>query len=141
MYTMDFVYTNYFGETVKETCRFQLTRPEVMEIATGVKGGFETAAQRMVESHDEAALFNNFQNIIAKAYGEVSPDGRRFIKSPELSKAFLETPMYEQLFDKLISDAEFQREFIVGLVPKDSQENVGKALADYIAEREALEKE
>ena len=93
MYTKEFVYTNYFGETVKETCRFQLTRPEVMEIATGVKGGFEAAAQRMVESHDEAAMFANFQNIIAKSYGEVSPDGRRFIKSPELSKAFLETPM------------------------------------------------
>ena len=135
MYTMDFVYTNYFGETVKETCRFQLTRPEVMEIATGVKGGFEAAAQRMVETHDEAALFNNFQNIIAKSYGEVSPDGRRFIKSSELSKAFLETPMYEQLFDKLISDPEFQREFITGLVPKDSQADVGKALADFMADR------
>lgn len=141
MYTKEFVYTNYFGETVKETCRFQLTRPEVMEIATGVKGGFEAAAQRMVESHDEAAMFANFQNIIAKSYGEVSPDGRRFMKSPELSKAFLETPMYEQLFDELISNPEFQREFIIGLVPKDSQGDVGKALADYIAEREALEKE
>ena len=47
MYTKEFVYTNYFGETVKETCRFQLTRPEVTEIATGVKGGFEAAAQRV----------------------------------------------------------------------------------------------
>lgn len=141
MYTKEFVYTNYFGETVKETCRFQLTRPEVMEIATGVKGGFEAAAQRMVESHDEAAMFANFQNIIAKSYGEVSPDGRRFMKSPELSKAFLETPMYEQLFDELISNPEFQREFIIGLVPKDSQADVGAALANYLTEREALEKE
>lgn len=135
MYTMDFVYENYFGETVKETCRFQLTRPEVMEIATSVKGGFEAAAQKMVESHDEAAMFNNFQTIIAKSYGEISPDGRRFVKSPELSQGFLQTPMYEQLFDKLISDPAFQREFITGLVPKDSQVEVGKALADFMADK------
>lgn len=135
MYTMDFVYENYFGETVKETCRFQLTRPEVMEITTSVKGGFEAAAQKMVESHDEAAMFNNFQTIIAKSYGEISPDGRRFVKSPELSQGFLQTPMYEQLFDKLISDPVFQCEFITGLVPKDSQAEVGKALADFMADK------
>lgn len=141
MYTKEFTYTNYFGETVKETCRFQLTRPEVIEMATSVKGGFEAAAQKMIESHDEGAMFNNLQTLIAKAYGEISPDGRRFMKSEELSKAFLETPMYEQLFDELISDQKFQQEFIIGLVPRDSQADVGKALADYIAEREALEKE
>lgn len=139
MYSMDFVVTNYFGETVKRKCYFQLTRPEVMEIATGVKGGFEAAAQKMVESHDEGAMFQNFQTIIAKSYGEISEDGLRFKKSKELSEWFLQTPMYEQLFDKLISDPEFQREFITGLVPKDSQAEVGKALADFMADKGATQ--
>lgn len=139
MYSMDFVVTNYFGETVKRTCYFQLTRPEVMDIATSVKGGFEAAAQKMIESHDEGAMFHNFQTIITKSYGEISEDGLRFKKSKELSEWFLQTPMYEQLFDKLISDPEFQREFITGLVPKDSQAEVGKALADFMADKGAAQ--
>lgn len=132
MYTFECVYENYFGETVKEAARFQLSRPEIFGIEASKKGGFVAAAEKMKAEHDETEIFANFQNIIALAYGEISPDGRRFVKSPELSKAFLETPIYEQLFDKLISDSDFQMEFLSGIVPKDSKEEVAKALQDYL---------
>ena len=132
MYKYEAIYTNYLGETRKKTVYFQLSRPEVFGFATTLPGGFESGAQRLIDSHDENAMFINFQKIIAMAYGEISQDGDRFVKSPELSKAFMETPIYEQIFDKMISDQDFLKEFIVGVVPSDNKEEVANALIDYL---------
>ena len=132
MFKYESEYTNYFGETRKKTVYFQLSRPEVLNFATTLPGGFESGAQKLVESHDERAMFANFEKIIALAYGEISQDGDRFVKSPELSKAFMETPIYTQIFDKMISEPEFLKEFIVGVVPDDSKEEVSSAVIDLL---------
>lgn len=132
MFKFECEYTNYFGETRKKTVYFQLSRPEVLEFATTLPGGFESGAQKLVDSHDEHAMFVNYQKMIALAYGEISQDGDRFVKSPELSKAFMETPVYTQMFDKLVAEPEFLKAFIIGVVPDDSKEDVGTALAEYI---------
>ena len=42
-----------------------------------------------------------FENFIKTAYGEKTDDGRRFKKSEEISRSFMETPAYEVLFEKL----------------------------------------
>lgn len=132
MYKYEAIYENYFGETRKETVCFQLSRPEIMGLASELPGGFEAGAQKLIDSHDDRAMFANFQNVIAKSYGEISQDGRRFVKGPELSKAFMETPIYEQIFDKMISDPQFLKEFIAGIVPEDNKEEVANALVEYL---------
>lgn len=132
MYKFETEYTNYFGETRKKTVYFQLSRPEVLGFATTLPGGVTAGAQKLVESHDEFALFNNFEKMIALSYGEISQDGDRFVKSPELSKAFMETPVYQILFDKMITDKDFLTAFIEGVVPEDNKEEVANALVDYI---------
>lgn len=132
MFKYEAIYENYFGETRQETVCFQLSRPEIMGLAVELPGGFESGASKLIESHDERAMYANFQNVIAKAYGEISQDGRRFVKSPELSKAFMETPIYEQIFDKMISDPEFLKKFISEIVPADNKEEVSNALVEYL---------
>lgn len=132
MFKFECTYKNYYGEERTETVYFQLSRPEVMEFAVALPGGLEAGAQRLVESHDHAEMFDKFQKLIAKAYGEISQDGRRFIKSPEMSKAFMETPIYEKMFDKMISDPNFVNEFCVGCVPEDAKGDVASSLADFL---------
>lgn len=131
MFTKTYTYENYIGETRTKTVRFQLNKVEVLELASSEKGGFESAAQRMIEEHDDPKIFANFQKIILMAYGELSPDGDRFMKSPEISKAFSETPVYEKLFEELISDPNKMNEFIIAVSPRDSSEEVRKALIEY----------
>ena len=139
MYTFECVYENYLGETRKGKAMFQLSKPEIFEIAATLDGGFEAGAAKLIDSHDDAKIFANFQNIVAKAYGEVSQDGNRFVKSPEASKAFMETPIYEKLFDKFISDANFQKTFIESIVPSDSKEAVREALLDVAKDNSAAQ--
>ena len=54
-----------------------------------------------------------------KAYGEKSPDGKRFIKSPELSEAFSQTEAYSELFMELASDSDAASKFVNGIIPAD----------------------
>lgn len=131
MFTKTYTYENYFGETRNKTVHFQLNKVEIMELASSVQGGFEQAAQKMIDEHDDPKLFANFTNIIAKAYGEISADGDHFVKSPELSKSFMETPVYEKFFEELIGDQNAMTAFIAAIVPKDASADVVKALAEY----------
>ena len=60
-----------------------------------------------------------FEKIITGSYGKKSEDGRRFIKSPELTEEFLQSAAYSALFMELISpDSEFTPiDFIKGVLP------------------------
>lgn len=60
-----------------------------------------------------------FEEIILTAYGEKSDDGRRFVKSDELSQAFKETEAYSELFMELLTDDKAAAAFINGILPKD----------------------
>lgn len=55
--------------------------------------------------------------IWRKSYGEKSPDGKRFVKSEELSTAFSQTEAYSQLYMELATDADKAAEFINGVIP------------------------
>ena len=52
-------------------------------------------------------------------YGEKSPDGRRFIKSKELSEAFEQTEAYSNLYVELATDSDSAAKFVNGIIPAD----------------------
>jgi hypothetical protein len=58
-----------------------------------------------------------FKDIILKAYGEKSPDGRRFIKTQELRDGFAQTEAYSELFMELSTDANAAAVFVNGITP------------------------
>jgi hypothetical protein len=60
-----------------------------------------------------------FKEILLKSYGERSADGRRFMKEGgKLAEAFAETPAYDILFNRLVSDAEYSAKFINAVLPE-----------------------
>ena len=62
-----------------------------------------------------------FKDLIARSYGEKSGDGRRLVKSKELSRAFMETPAYDELFMKIATDTNFATDFVSGVMPDFGQ--------------------
>lgn len=62
------------------------------------------------------------KEIILRSYGEKSEDGRRFIKSKEISEAFYQTDAYSELFTKFMTDAPSLTEFIKAILPAVPQE-------------------
>ena len=67
-----------------------------------------------------------FEMIISMAYGEKSEDGERFVKSPALSEAFMQTEAYNQLFTELLTNAEKASKFINSVFPKELVEEAAK---------------
>lgn len=112
-------YTDYNGTDREETFYFNLTKAEIMEMEMGTVGGFAEMVQNIVNAQDTPSLIKIFKDLILRSYGEKSPDGRRIIKSDEISAAFAQTEAYSELFMELATDADKAAEFVNGIVPAD----------------------
>lgn len=112
-------YTDYNGVERQENFYFNLNKTELMEMETEVTGGMRQLLEDMMEKQDIPKIMKAFKTIILKAYGEKSPDGRRFYKSEELSTAFTQTEAYNELYMELLSDAKKASQFITALMPED----------------------
>lgn len=116
--TIEFV--DYNGVERKEDFYFNLTKAEIMEMEMTTEGGLAEMIEKIVATQNTPAIIKIFKQLILKAYGEKSPDGKRFIKSEELSNAFEQTEAYSELFMELATDADAAAKFVNGIVPKDA---------------------
>ena len=110
-------YVDYNGVERTEDFYFNLSKAELMEMEMSTTGGLAEMIQRIVAAQDAPSIMKVFKELILKAYGEKSPDGKRFIKNPELSEAFAQTEAYSQLFMTLATDADAATAFINAIVP------------------------
>ena len=110
-------YTDYNGVERKEDFYFNLTKAEVMEMEMSTKGGLAEMIQRVVAAQDQTAIIKIFKDLIVKAYGVKSPDGKRFIKNEEVVAEFVQTEAFSELFMELATNADAAAEFVNGIVP------------------------
>ena len=122
-------YTDYNGVERTEDFYFNLTKAEIMEMELSTTGGLADMIQRIVAAQDAPALIKIFKDLVLKAYGEKSPDGKRFVKSEEISTAFSQTEAYSMLFMELAMDADAAAKFVNGIVPKDLQQTDAEIMA------------
>lgn len=106
---------------------FNLADSELVEMAATSEGDLSEQLRAMVASKQSGLIMMTFKNILFKSYGEKTPDGRGFTKSPELSKAFSETPAYDQLFMRLVTEPIFAAQFVDGILPKKTERKLEKA--------------
>lgn len=123
-------YTDYNGVERKEDFYFNLSKAEIMEMEMSTSGGLTEMIKKIVEAQDTPAIIKLFKDLVLKAYGEKTLDGKRFVKIDEngipLARAFSQTEAYSVLFMELATDAEKASEFVNGIVPAD----VGKAVKE-----------
>lgn len=111
-------YTDYNGTERTEDFYFNLTKAEAMEMELSATGGMQKMIEKLIATQDGKRIVEIFKEIILKAYGEKSDDGKRFIKSKELSDAFSQTEAYSILFMDLATDAKAAADFVNGILPK-----------------------
>ena len=129
-------YVDYNDEERTEDFYFNLTSAELSEMELSTDGGLGEYIKKIVSAKDMPSIIKVFKNLLLKSYGEKSADGRRFIKSEELSTAFSQAEAYSQLFMELATDDKAASEFINGIVPKAAAEALAKqGGAPYIASK------
>lgn len=110
-------YIDYDGNERSEEAWFNLSQAEIVEMNMNEQGGLEKVISRIISEEDNKKLFALFKNVVLTSYGKKSDDGRRFMKSEELSTEFSQTEAYSKLMMELLSgDAKTAEAFINGLV-------------------------
>ena len=117
-------YTDYNGVERTEPFYFNLSKAELMEMELGVTGGMTEMLDKIIAAKDAPSLMKTFKEMIMKSYGIKSDDGKRLIKSEELSIAFTQTEAYSVLFMELITDDKAAADFVNGIIPNEIQAEV-----------------
>ncbi len=116
-------FTDYNGVEREEPHYFNLTKAEIMEMEMSTSGGFAEMIEKIVAAQDTPSIVRIFKDLILKAYGEKSPDGRQFMKIDEngrpLANNFVQSEAYSVLFMELATDAKAAADFVNGIVPAD----------------------
>lgn len=133
MFKKTIEYTDYNGEKRKEDFYFNLNKAELMEMQLSQNGGLQNHLMRIIKTKDTPELVKMFKEIILMAYGEKSPDGRRFMKSDEIRRDFECSEAYSELFMELATNSDSAAEFVNALLPSDYQASE--------ADKEAIMKE
>ena len=124
-------YTDYNGVERKEDFYFNLSTAEIMEMEMSTAGGLAEMINKVVATQDSVAIIKIFKDLVLKAYGEKSADGKRFIKidadGRKLANDFAQTEAYSILFMELATDADAAAKFVNGIIPADVAEAANKA--------------
>lgn len=120
-------YTDYDGNEREEDFYFNLTKAEVLEMEMMTEGSLTKTIQKIVQTKDMPSIIKLFKELLLKAYGEKSADGKRFIKTDEVRNNFASTEAYSNLFMELATDAEAAAAFVNGIIPKDLADKVKEA--------------
>lgn len=110
-------YTDYDGNERTEDFYFNLTKAEVTEMEMSHTGGMVKLLEKIVAEQDVKRIIEIFKDLILRAYGEKSADGKRFVKNQELRDSFAQTEAYSDLFMELATDAEAASAFVNGILP------------------------
>lgn len=131
MQTITVKYVNFFGEEVEEKLHFHLSKGELMNMELQhTPLSVKIAA---VTSGDASAMdsYKLLCEFVGAAYGERSEDGKRFFKDERSTKAFLSSPAFDALLDKLSDDPKFSNTFFAGLFPDDIMGKAKKLIEEH----------
>lgn len=120
-----YTYTDYNGNERTEDYYFNLQEAEIMKLEMGINGGLTAKINRIIAAQDVPEIMKVFDELIGVSYGIKSPDGREFIKSPEITKSFMQTEGYNKLFMDFVTKEGFAANFFNELIPNvpDSQKS------------------
>ena len=117
-------FEDYNGVKRTEDFYFNLSKAEVVEMEMSTSGGLAEMIQNIVKAEDSAAIIKIFKDLILKAYGEKSLDGKRFVKTDEngnpLYRKFMETEAVSELCMELATDAEAGGKVVNGIRPAEA---------------------
>ena len=123
-------YTDFNGVEREEEFMFNLTEAEITEMELTKDGGLSDSIKKIISAQDTPEIIKTFKMLLLKSYGVKSADGRRFIKSKELTDEFTQTNAYSQLFMKLATDDIEANAFVNGIIPESMRERVAENNSD-----------
>lgn len=123
MISRTFKFKDFNGTEREEEWRFHISQAELAELALSADGGLDVLVKRIIAEKNAPEISKLFKKIIVLSVGKVSDDGRRFMKSEDITREFVETEAYSQLYMELASDADKAAAFVNGVIPHEAAPN------------------
>lgn len=105
---------------------FDINETELMELQIDTIGGLHEKIEKTLKMNDQRAIYNLFKSILKASYGEKSEDGIHFDKSEAVWERFTSSPAYNELMKGFLEKPESIADFIEGLMPKMTDEQLGE---------------
>lgn len=122
------------GNSRTEEFCFHLNKAELAELKMVHGDGLEGLMGTLNAAKDGETIIAAFRKIISATVGQPNPhDGISFDKDPDYVKRFMNSDAYSELFMELISAEDSGGSFIIGVLPKDLQEEALKQKAAQAA--------
>ncbi len=132
MLKREITYEDFNGVKTTDVFYFNISKPEIIEMQVAYEEGLSEVLKRIVVEKDNKNLVKIFKDIVLKAYGEKSADGKRFIKSDQLREEFSQTAAYSVLFMELATEDNAAVVFLKGICPQDMGAEFDKAVAEAV---------
>ena len=119
-------YNDYDNNERTETLYFNMNKMELTEFAADLPddvfknvSGVKTIQDvvNVANKMGSKGIIKFIKELVLRSYGVKSEDGRRFIKSKELSEEFSQTIAYDMFMSELMSDDNAASNFVNGLIP------------------------
>lgn len=119
-------YTDFNGEEITEDFFFHLSKAELVELEMSQKEGLSQYLENIIKAENGQEIMTIFKKLLLQAYGQRSPDGKRFVKNEGLRQEFLSSEAYSELFMELVTDADAAAAFINGIIPATLADDLKK---------------
>lgn len=133
MFSDTITYKDFNGNQCSETLYFNISETEGFKFLNSVEGGYDAYLQTILDKFDKlnddddhqkikmiSDLISVYEDIILAAYGEKSEDGKRFMKSDEITNGFRCSAAYDALIQKFFEDPEYAVKFTVAVLPNNT---------------------
>lgn len=139
MYTKSIPHKNFRGLVRNQEVNFNLTEHEVLKLLVEFQAIFEW--QERLEKRDPTAetdtaevieFYNNFEEILLSAWGELDASGDHFRKSGRYE--FAESSVFHAAMKMFLSDQEEANKLLDGLMPTEGFKDIVKNADVNLAE-------
>ena len=131
MYARMIEYEDYNGTKREEEFLFNMNEAELtMWMMTDGDYSLNQKIKRIAQKRNGREVMDIFEDFIRRTYGEVSLDGKQFVKNDEVWERFRYSNAFSVLFMELVTDAAKGAEFINSVIPKELADAVAKAIKE-----------
>lgn len=118
-------YRDYDDVERTEDHYFNISKAELVLMEHSVVGGMKKRLEKIVQAQDNVTIMEVFKDLIHRSYGIKSDDGKRFMKSEQISTEFEQTEAYSELIMELLNDEHAAANFVNGILPKGLLQDSG----------------
>lgn len=124
-------YTDFDGNQREDEALFNLNKAEVvMWMTTTGEYTLDKVLLKLAKERNGKKIMETWEDLIHRAYGKKSLDGKTFVKNEETWLEFYQSNAYAELFISLVTDAKAAAAFVNAIIPKEMADAVQTAMRE-----------